>query len=165
MFQGKSLGGRLCGCYKGTCEEGDILNMLDVSAEEFRSSRNRQEAAAKDVSDSSARRLLLFYAVECGGKYQLLVNENKFLFSKLSEEDKGLGHDLLKLLKRIGIEQTFDELQDLHSRNQKQTVDVTRYHEMWRYGIRCKEGETVERSIEETLKKILYLLHENETRK
>lgn len=68
--------------------------MLDVSAEEFRSSRNRQEAAAKAVSDSSTRRLLLFYAVECGGKYQLLVNENKFLFSKLSEEDKGLGHDV-----------------------------------------------------------------------
>lgn len=68
--------------------------MLDVSAEEFRSSRNRQEAAAEAVSDSSTRRLLLFYAVECGGKYQLLVNENKFLFSKLSEEDKGLGHDV-----------------------------------------------------------------------
>lgn len=78
--------------------------MLDVSAEEFRSSRNRQEAAAEGVGDSSARRLLLFYAVECGGKYQLLVNERKHLFSKLSDEDKGIGHDLLKLLKRIGLE-------------------------------------------------------------
>lgn len=144
---------------------GILLKMLDVSANEFRSSRNRQEAAAKDLSDSSARRLLLFYAVECGGKYQLLVNENIFLFSKLSKEDKGMGHDLLKLLKRIGIEQKFDELQDLHSGHQNQTIDVARYHEMWRYGIRCKESETVERSIEESLKKILYLLHENETRR
>lgn len=30
------------------------MKMLDVSAEELRSSRNRQEAAAKDVNDSSA---------------------------------------------------------------------------------------------------------------
>lgn len=141
------------------------MRMLDASAGEFISSRNRQEAAARDVSDNSARRLLLFYAVECGLKYQLLVNEHIFLFSKLSEEDKGLGHDLLKLLKRIGIEQKFDELQDLHSGHLKQTIDVARYHEMWRYGIRCKEKETVEQSIEEALKRILFLLHENETRR
>lgn len=139
--------------------------MLDVSAGEFRSSRNRQEAAARAVSDNNARRLLLFYAVECGGKYQLLVNENKFLFSRLSEEDKGMGHDLLKLLKRIGIEQKRDALPDMHSEHQEQTIDVARYHEMWRYGVRCKEKETVERSIEESLKKILYLLHENEMRR
>lgn len=138
--------------------------MLDVSAEELRSSRNRQEAAAKDVNDSSARRLLLFYAVECGGKYQMLKNEKTFLFSKLSEEDKGIGHDLPKLLKRIGLEQKCDVLPILHSRHQGQTIDVMRYHEMWRYGIRCEDKEAVERSIEESFKKILCLLHENETR-
>lgn len=141
------------------------MKMLDVSAEEFRSSRNRQEAAAEGVSDSSARRLLLFYAVECGGKYQLLVNERKHLFGKLSDGDKGIGHDLLKLLKRIGLEQKCDALPDLHSGHQGETIDVTRYHEMWRYGIRCKEKETVERSIEESLKKMLFLLHENEIRR
>ena len=60
--------------------------MLDVSAEEFRRSRNRQEQVAAKTVDENARRLLLFYAVECGGKYQLMVDEGCHLFTKLSAE-------------------------------------------------------------------------------
>lgn len=41
--------------------------LLDVSVEEFLRSRNRQEQQAKETKDDNTRRMLLFYAVECGG--------------------------------------------------------------------------------------------------
>ena len=140
--------------------------MLDVRSCELLISRNRQEEAARNVADNYARRLLLFYAVECGVKYQLLVNENCFIYKKLSSEDKGLKHNLMKLLKRIGLEQKCDVMfPDLHSTLNDETIDVSQYHEMWRYGIRCKEGESSERIIEENLKKTLLLLHDYEARR
>lgn len=139
--------------------------MLDVSAEEFRRSRNRQEQAAKSIQDPSARRLLLFYAVECGGKYQLLVNEKCHLFTKLSEDDQGIGHDILSLLKRIGLEQKCNDFPTLHSVHQNQTISVSKYQEMWRYGIGCCESAQEGQRVEDSLTKVLSLLHDNENRR
>lgn len=144
-------------------ERGTI--MLDVRSTELLRSRNRQEEAARDVKDNYARRLLLFYAVECGIKYQLLVNENHFIYTKLSDDDRNLKHDLQKLLKRIGLEQKCNMFPDLHSTLDDKTIDVSRYHEMWRYGICCKEGEASEQMIENNLKKTLALLHDYKARR
>ncbi|MCM1500873.1 MAG: hypothetical protein NC124_20640 [Clostridium sp.] len=139
--------------------------MLDVRSTELLRSRNRQEAVAGKIEDNCARRLLLFYAVECGVKYQLLVNENYFIYTKLSNDDRNLKHDLQKLLKRIGLEQKCNMFPDLHSALDGETIDASRYHEMWRYGIRCREGEALEQIVENNLKQTLSLLHDCEARR
>lgn len=46
--------------------------MIITSKEEFKRSRNRQEQVAATVTEPMTRRMLLFYAVECGAKYQYM---------------------------------------------------------------------------------------------
>ena len=60
--------------------------MLDVSSDEFKRSWKRQEQQAKDMSDDFARRMLLFYAVECGGKHQLMFREKCFMYSRMPDK-------------------------------------------------------------------------------
>lgn len=91
------------------------------------------------------------------------MNENYHIYKKLSDDDRELKHDLQKLLKRIGLEQKCSNMfPDLHNSLDGKTIDVSRYHEMWRYGIHCKEGESLEQIIEDNLKKTLLLLHDYE---
>ena len=71
--------------------------LLDVSSDEFLRSRNRQEQQAKDTKDDASRRMLLFYAVECGGKYQIMFKEKCHLFSKLPKKHQGYMHDIQKI--------------------------------------------------------------------
>lgn len=139
--------------------------MLDVSAAEFKASRDRQEQVAREIRDDYVRRLLLFYAVECGGKYQLLKDRRVHVFSKLPEADKEYKHDLMAILKSIGLEQKCLRFPHLHSVHKGETIDVEKYHEMWRYGIRCKEYDGTGQDIEDTLGQALRLLHENENRR
>lgn len=138
--------------------------MLDVSKEEFRRSRNRQEQAAiENKNDDSSRRMLLFYAVECGGKYQILKRENFKLFSALPSKYKGYKHDIRAILKEIGLEEkcSFPIVTSAHGEN----ISADRYQEMWRYGINCDDSKTQGALIEAELVKALKLLHELESRR
>ena len=49
-----------------------IKSMNNVGYTELRKSRDNQKEAAKDVDNDNVRRMLLFYAVECGAKYQYM---------------------------------------------------------------------------------------------
>lgn len=137
--------------------------LLDVSCDEFLRSRNRQESVARKVKDDSARRMLLFYAVECGGKYQLMRDNNCFLFSNMPEEEKNYLHDIKKILKRIGLEQKC-KFPNVKSKRQE-IITPAHYQEMWRYGISCEEQNQLGAEIEENLNKALHLLRELEGRK
>lgn len=135
----------------------DKEHMIDVTIKEFKKSRDRQEQMAAKITDDYARRLLLFYAVECGGKYQLLYNKNLSRFSDLSEKEKGYQHNIKSILKAIGIEEKL-EFPNFTSKLGEQ-VPCERYQEMWRYGVTCDNSRQMGEDVEKTLKKVLELLH------
>ena len=136
--------------------------MLDVSASEFRRSRNRQEQQAKSVTDNNTKRMLLFYAGECGGKYELMIREGCRLFSHLPEKYKKYKHDINAILKEIGI--TKCEFPSVYSVYDEQ-INAGQYQEMWRYGINCQEADEKGKIIEQNLLEALSLLHDMDRRK
>ncbi|HBA49671.1 MAG TPA: hypothetical protein DCZ91_18110 [Lachnospiraceae bacterium] len=137
--------------------------MLDVSSDEFKRSWKRQEQQAKGLSDIGARRMLLFYAVECGGKHQLMLREGCFMYSRMPNQYKELLHDIKRMLKELGLEEKcdFPVLQSEHG----QSISPGQYQEMWRYGINFKNANEMGKLIEENMLKALQLLHELEGRK
>ena len=130
--------------------------LLDVSANEFLKSRNRQEQQARETEDDASRRMLLFYAVECGGKYQLMIRENCNLFSRLPEKHKNYMHDIQRILKEIGIEAKCPF--PILISTKRDTITPAHYQEMWRYGINCENakeaGEMIEKSMDEALARL-----------
>lgn len=138
--------------------------MLEVSKEQFRRSWNRQEETAKTIlNDNASRRMLLFYAVECGAKYLYMDKNGYRLYCKHVPDDKKSGHDIRKLMKDIGLESkcSFPNLKSNH----KETVTPENYQEMWRYSIDCNDAEENGRIIEENMLKALELLHDLEIRR
>lgn len=136
--------------------------MLDVSANEFKRSRDRQEQQAKEIKDNNTRRMLLFYAVECGGKYQLMLREKCYMYSKMPERYKNYRHDINGILKELGLESkcAFPVMQSIHG----EQVDSSCFQEVWRYGINCKDTEEKGREIENKLMRALELLHDMDGR-
>jgi len=137
--------------------------LLDVSANEFLRSRNRQEQQAKETKDEASRRMLLFYAVECGGKYQIMIRENCRLFSLLPKEHQGYIHDIQRILKVIGIEEKC--LFPILKSTKGDIITPAHYQEMWRYGINCEDAKETGEIIEKSLIEALARLHELEKRK
>ncbi len=137
--------------------------LLDVSAAEFLRSRNRQDQQAKDMKDEASRRMLLFYAVECGGKYQIMIKEECWLYSMLPPRHQGYKHDIQKILKVIGIEEKcpFPVL----TSTKGETITPAHYQEMWRYGINCENGKEAGKVIEKSMIEALARLRELERRK
>ena len=137
--------------------------MLDVSSNEFKRSWKRQEQQAKSISDACARRMMLFYAVECGGKHLLMLREGCFMYSRMPNKFKELLHDINKVLKELGLEEKceFPTLQSEHG----ESISPGQYQEMWRYGINIKKADEMGKIIEENMLKALQLLHELEGRK
>lgn len=136
--------------------------MISVSKREFLRSRNRQEQVAKNIQDDSARRMVLFYAVECGAKYQYMENHkcqksNDDAMKNFVDKNR---HDIQNLLKEIGIEAKCSF--PIVISNDGQSIDPGRYQEMWRYGINCKNSNEIGQQIEKSMKEVLALLHEIE---
>ena len=137
--------------------------LLDVSAEEFKRSRNRQEQQAKETRDENSRRMLLFYAVECGGKYALMVREKCNLFSRLPDNYQYYLHDIKRILKELGIESKC-EFPTMKS-TKGDSISPAHYQEMWRYGINCENAKEGGAVIERILSEALKLLHGLDKRK
>lgn len=137
--------------------------MLDVSSDELKRSWKRQQQQAQGMSDAYARRMLLFYAVECGGKHQLMLREGCFMYSRMSDKYKGFAHDIKKILKELGLEEKcdFPTVQSEHG----ESISPGQYQEMWRYGINSKKADEMGKLIEDNMLKALQLLHEQEGRK
>lgn len=139
------------------------MGMLDVSSDELKRSWKRQEQQAKGIPDAAARRMLLFYAVECGGKHQLMLREGNFMYSRMPDKYKDFLHDIQKILRELGLEEKcdFPIVQSEHGEG----ITPGHYQEMWRYGINCKNANEMGRLIEDSMQKALQLLHEQEGRK
>lgn len=137
--------------------------MIYTSKEEFRRSRNRQEQTASTIREPMTRRMLLFYAVECGAKYQYM-ERNKFrMYSEVPETFTKNKHDVRMLLKELGVESkcSFPVVKSVHN----QDIGPGQYQEMWRYGVNCKDADEKGKQIEENLRKALELLHDMESRR
>lgn len=137
--------------------------MINTSREELRRSRNRQEQTAADINEPMTRRMLLFYAVECGAKYQYMERNNYRMYSEVPETYRNNKHDIKKLLKELGMESkcSFPIVQSKHNQN----IEPGQYQEMWRYGVNCEDAEEKGKIIEENMRKALELLHDMEIRR
>lgn len=110
-------------------------------------------------SDSSSRRLLLIYSVECGLKYMLLdewhEEDPKKILDGIDEKKKDIlkSHNLEKILKVLGQQGNFKftQLETIH----KDKVMSDSYHQLYRYCIRTQDRELAkEDKMEDTLKMV-----------
>lgn len=138
--------------------------MLEVSKEQFRRSWNRQEATAgKILNDNASKRMLLFYAVECGAKYLYMDKEHYRYYKRDVPEINRAGHDIKRLMKQLGMESRCNFINMVSNFNE--TIPPSDYQEMWRYGIDCKNAIENGKNIEENMLKALELLHDMEMRR
>ncbi len=138
--------------------------MKNVGYSELRKSRDKQEETAKYIEDDNVRRMLLFYAVECGAKYQYMRYKGYKLYEEVPEDYKKNKHNIKELLKEIGVgaKCKFPTLVSKH--NEK--ISAGEYQEMWRYGIAIKSEDRKKLDlIEHDMNVVLELLHEIERRK
>ena len=143
--------------------------MINVKVQDFKSAfyqhmnRYFSNSSVSTISD----KLLLFYSVECGLKYLILILykkrgyddlqdvlfENRPILEQLSGKD---GHDIIKLLKFL--KNTKFKLNDLltkrlDGKGKPEKICSKEYNQAWRYGIECEEQREIE--VELVLKDII----------
>lgn len=140
--------------------------MIDVSKEEFMRGFHKHYSMYQESNQSKdSKCLILFYAVECGLKGILMYRRNIHMYSKLNEEDK-CGHDIKKLLKKIGIESRYS-LSNFRTKHGDR-VGTKQYHEVWRYGVDISKEDKnnqIDEQIEKELHNIAIWISENECRR
>lgn len=139
--------------------------MIDVSKQEFEASFKKHFGVYNNGNcTNNSRRLLLFYAVECGLKSLIMKKEKAFMFSKLSQEAKSCKHNLKALLKLLDQEENYRNLKAIRTSHKKEEVTCGHYNEFWRYGVGCSEEDLkngTEDLIEQELVKIAKWIEAN----
>lgn len=106
--------------------------------------RNLLHAAelCSSVSDNS-KRLLLYYAVECGLKAVWLKRQGKSVFG--ASDVQGVGHDICKLAKEFHVSHDSRSLSEIKLSSVKENKGLTsrncgikELHQAWRYGGVCE---------------------------
>lgn len=132
---------------------------INVTRKEFQESykRHYQLYQNSNVSDKT-RRLILFYAVECGLKSLIMKNTN----SGTSEEfeaycqnnNKGwlFGHDIKAMMKEVNPNSEYT-LRHIRLKQGDRRVHPREFNQIWRYGATVAD-EDEEKRAEETLEKI-----------
>lgn len=132
------------------------MSQINITRSEFqRSFRNHYLLYNKTDAGFSprTRRLILFYAVECGLKSLILKNIGKNTYEELSEyyQTNGKhkpGHNLKEMTKEVGIETTFP-LKSITLKKGR-LIRSEQYNELWRYGAAIESSAEEERE-EQTL--------------
>ncbi len=131
---------------------------LNVTRREFLDSYRRHYKLYKSTNgNNKARRLLLFYSVECGLKSLMMKNFGKSNFEEFesycvnSNKRNLTGHDIKAMLKEINPTHTFF-LQNINLKKGG-SVQPGRFNELWRYGVTVADIQQ-EECAENTLKKI-----------
>lgn len=111
---------------------------------------------------NNPRRLLLFYAVECGLKAVWLKRQNRSLFDR--EDINRTGHNLRQVLKelKVGIELSLPENLQLqpvmqNGAQQSRNGDIGILHQAWRYGGKCTAP--TDNDCEHQLEQVLNWIH------
>ncbi len=126
---------------------------------DYKRGYNRNIATCRELTERNiySKRMLLFYAVECGLKYLLLskwgimdVNQ----IEKESDKEKLLhSHNINGILKELGYQGMikFPILKTIHD----DKVGVDAYHQVCRYGIPISKDDTEkEKCLEQNLNQI-----------
>mgnify|MGYP003204080650 CR=1 FL=1 len=132
---------------------------INVTRNEFRKSFQNHYTMylnTKNGMPVRTRRLILFYAVECGLKSLILKKIGKNTYYEMeayydSNGKKIRGHDLKEMTKEVGIEAAYP-LKDIQLKGDG-TVLPQRYNELWRYGA-AVQNEAEEEREEKTLLQI-----------
>ena len=131
---------------------------INITRREFLNSyRNHYRLYCTTAAAESpkTRRLILFYAVECGLKSLIMKQTGNNTFQQLEQYcqtnpgKKITGHDIRAMIREVNPQDAFI-LRDIRLKNGGGSVPPNRYNELWRY------GPEVEDSIqEEDAEKIL----------
>lgn len=132
------------------------MSQINITRSEFqRSFRNHYLLYNKTKAGFSpcTRRLILFYAVECGLKSLILKNIGKNTYEELSEyyQTNGKrmpGHNIKEMTKEVGIETAFSLKSIQLARGGR--IMSEKYNELWRYGASISNLQEEERE-EQTL--------------
>lgn len=101
--------------------------------------------AAESCSSASgnSKRLLLFYAVECGLKAVWLKRNRKSVFG--ADDAQGVGHDICKLARAFHVSHDSKSLSNIklspikeNKRHMARGVGIKELHQAWRYGGVCE---------------------------
>ena len=120
---------------------------INITRREFQNSCKNHyylyRTADSSISPKS-RRLLLFYAVECGLKSLIMKNIGKNTYEELKKysEEQGKrihGHDLKAMAQEMGIEHKYS-LRRIHLAKEGECAP-DRYNELWRYGATVADEE------------------------
>lgn len=132
---------------------------INITRSEFRRSFQNHYIMYTNTEDGMperTRRLILFYAVECGLKSLILKNIGKNTYQEMQEYydmcgKKIPGHDLKEMTKEVGIEASYP-LKSIKL-DKSRYVKPKQYNELWRYGATV-EDEAEEKREEKTLLQI-----------
>lgn len=120
--------------------------MISADKKEYRRGFTRHFATSKTLPEKNiySRRLLLFYSVECGLKYLLMdrwgiMNIEQIVFD---EEKMNIlrTHNINAILKELGQQgmAKFPPIKTCH----RDTIDISTYHQVCRYGIGIDKSDT-----------------------
>lgn len=137
-----------------------MRKQINITRQEFQASCKSHYQLYKRSSEAispKSRRLLLFYAVECGLKSLIMkdIGYNTYEQLKKYSEEHGKrihGHDLKAMTQEIGIEHKYP-LKRIRLAKEGQDCTPDRYNELWRYGA-ATEDEEEEAKAEKTLERI-----------
>lgn len=124
---------------------------------ELRASRREMERAFRqhktvaNSGDGLSHKLLLFYAIECGLKAELMKRSGVAEYHALPS-DQQFGHDLREALRLLRVPATLKIGSTQTRQKDPQTVDAARLHQAWRYGIECVDEESVLKSLQAILR-------------
>ena len=133
--------------------------MVHVTLREIEKSFRKHKRFVQQIGKYhvSQRRLLLFYAVECGLK-SLYMRKNRL--QKTDQKDSNnknvsdFSHNLNRLLKKLNLIRQY-RLPDVKAKN-SEPIPSKSLHEAWRYGRQLDPDE--ERKYEEKLQEIMKIL-------
>ena len=133
---------------------------LNITRKEFSDSCRKHYSlykATMGTESANGRRLLLFYAAECGLKSCILgkIGKNTYLdLEKYCDENgkKKYGHDIKQLTKDADMEHNCN-LKPIRLYDGKE-VQSRQFNELWRYGAKVADEKECEEA-EETLRKIV----------
>lgn len=135
------------------------MPQINITRSEFRKSFQNHYTMYQNTEDGMperTRRLILFYAVECGLKSLILKNIGKNTYQEMQEYyalcgKKMHGHDLKEMTREVGIETAYP-LKSIQLEGSRK-IKPKQYNELWRYGA-ATQDEAEERREEKTLLRI-----------
>ncbi|MBQ9119304.1 MAG: hypothetical protein IJY09_04490 [Lachnospiraceae bacterium] len=134
-------------------------HQINITRRQFQESSKNHYLLYKNTQDDLSprtRRLILFYAVECGLKSLIMkdLGKDNYKDFKTYSENNNLRihtHDLKAMTREIGIEHNYPLKRIPLSKGNP--VDSARFNELWRYGAEVEDVND-EIETEKTLQKI-----------